>query len=328
MNLKTKRIVAISFLVVVVALMAINFWTLKNIQKKEQRRSAEYITVRFNEIIKSYALKQEWISCKEKIAGNDTISNYLIKLPKDLPVPLIIQDISNTLEDSTIKINVTEQGIHGNSILKVSFFNKIKLTAEFVYDKEIKRDADTLSFILSNPGDISQQEFNDLIFSSEAYSFLLVPSPESAQFAKTLKEKKKEFGVFLNDDLSEIKYRLSGDYSKERLEISIKEILASFRFASFYIVDDNSKLFKYPNYGIISSEFSKRNINFTKLSKLYCLNNKKDEAVDEFIQKVSQLTKNEKYAFIVDAKNYLFLMDTIKAMKKQGYRFVLYSSLK
>ncbi|MDP4116844.1 MAG: hypothetical protein Q8903_11955, partial [Bacteroidota bacterium] len=119
-----------------------------------------------------------------------------------------------------------------------------------------------------------------------------------------------------------------GDYSKERLEISIKEILASFRFASFYIVDDNSKLFKYPNYGIISSEFSKRNINFIKLSKLYCLNNKKDEAVDEFIQKVSQLTKNEKYAFIVDAKNYLFLMDTIKSMKKQGYRFVLYSSLK
>ncbi|MDP4117135.1 MAG: hypothetical protein Q8903_13440, partial [Bacteroidota bacterium] len=256
MNLKTKRIVAISFLVVVVALMAINFWTLKNIQKKEQRRSAEYITVRFNEIIKSYALKQEWISCKEKIAGNDTISNYLIKLPKDLPVPLIIQDISNTLEDSTIKINVTEQGIHGNSILKVSFFNKIKLTAEFVYDKEIKRDADTLSFILSNPGDISQQEFNDLIFSSEAYSFLLVPSPESAQFAKILKEKKKEFGVLLNDDLSEIKYRLSGDYSKERLEISIKGILASFRFASFYIVDDNSKFFKYPNYGVISSEFS------------------------------------------------------------------------
>ncbi|HPS14060.1 MAG TPA: hypothetical protein PLB87_12330, partial [Prolixibacteraceae bacterium] len=49
-------------------------------------------------------------------------------------------DISNALEDSTVKINVNEQGINGNSVLKISYFNKPKLTAEFIYDKEIKRD--------------------------------------------------------------------------------------------------------------------------------------------------------------------------------------------
>lgn len=324
MNLKLKRNVAVVLFSAVIILVIVNFWTLKKIEKKEEKRSAEYITVQFNKIIKDYALRKEWITCNDKVSGSDTISNYSIRLPKDLPVPLIIQDISNALEDSTIKINVTEQGIHGNSVLKISFFNKIKLTAEFIYDKEIIRDSDTLSFILSNPADLTQQELSDLLFSSDAYSFILEPSDESARLAKLFKEKKKEFAVLLNDNISDIKYKLKGDYPKDRLDISIKEILGSFRNASFYIVDDYSELVKYPNYGLITSEFNKRGINFINLSRFYSMKSSKNDAVAELIQKISQLKKNEKYTFIIDAKNYLYLTDTIKSLKKQGYKFVLY----
>jgi hypothetical protein len=324
MSIKLKRNIAFILFGAAIVLLIVNLWTMTKINKKEEKRSAEYITVQFNKIIKDYALQKDWITCNDKVSGGDTISNYSIRLPKDLPVPLIIQDISNALEDSTIKINVTEQGIHGNSILKISFFNKIKLTAEFIYDKEIIRDSDTLSFILRNPADLSQQELNDLLFSSDAYSFILEPSNESAQLAKIFREKKKEFAVLLSDNIEDIKYKLKGDYLKDRLDISIKEILGSFRYASFYVVDDNSELVKYPNYNLITSEFNKRGINFINLSRFYSTKSSESEAVDIFMQKVKQLKKNEKYTFIIDAKNYLYLTDTIKSLKKQGYKFVLY----
>ena len=325
MNLKLKRNIAIILSGAVVVLLIVNFWILTKIEKKEEKRSAGYITVQFDKIIKEYALRKEWITSKDKISGSDSISNYVIRLPKDLPVPLIIQEISNALEDSTIKINVTEQGIHGNSVLKISFFNKIKLTAEFVYDKEIKRDADTLSFILTNPSELSQQELNDLLFSSDAYSFLLEPAKETAQMAQIFKEKKKEFAVLLNDDINDIKYKLKGDYLKDRIDISMKEILSSFRYASYYVVDNTSELVKFPNYGLITTEFNKRGINFINSSNFYLMQSSKNDAADELMQKIAQLNKNGKYTFLIDAKNYLYLTGTIKALKKQGYKFVLYT---
>ena len=281
--------------------------------------NGEQIDSLFRWSLHSFGLHDDWI---KKRKSSKLKYLYKVKIPNDLSIPVILAEINSNFWKSGVTINSLEKNFSGRTIFEIKLEDEIKLRADFDYDKNIFRSAVTAAFILEN-FELSSIEDSLLLEIPEPFSPLLIPSTKNFMLSKFIVDKQKTYSVLLNDDITELKYKLKGSYSEDRLMGSLFSIINDFSNATYFFIDDQSDLFNSSAFSYLKSEMVKRKIKLVKLSNIRRLDISDIKVlISSFDNFMKNIEEGENITFLISAENYRNLIPEIKRYRKVGYKFV------
>lgn len=325
---RPKNIAIILFGVVVILLIA-NIVISKYVTNDEQPKNRESlngieIDKSFHSALKNYGFSDSWIS-KKKIktfSGDSLFAVYSVKVPKDVPIQLLILELKNIFWEYEVNLEAEEIDAGKKSLLKISSDNKLRLAAEFYYDEKIFRQFGTVSFLVSDLPLQDEELLNKVLYIPELFYAVLIPKDESKKRLLQLSKAGKRYALLLDDNITELNFKLSGSYSDDKIKKSIKEIVGTFYNAVFFIIDDRSDLFESKKYPLIQSELLKRGIKLIPSSKLETLTSSKVNAEDKFQDFMLAVQKSDEKVLVVSANDYLTISTLIPSYRKIGYKFI------
>ena len=232
-----KRIITYLFWLAILALAA-NVIVAKifgkSVYVNESSLSASEVNIDFLHDLSDFGLKNEWIKKINNKNAKDVYS-YEVELPKDLPIPVVLSEIYGSFYSSDIKIKSMEKTIGGTTIVEIYLQNNLSLKAEFNYENDIRRDAGDMGIIVFGLEELNAKELNAMIEFPQAFIAVLVPSKSAGKLIPDLAENRKEYAVLINDNISDLDYKLSNDFSVNRLKLAIRSIVADFSNAVFFL---------------------------------------------------------------------------------------------
>ena len=290
------------------------------------KRNSEEIKISDNEIdslfhlsLSSFGIRESWIKENRKIKN---IKSYRVKVPLDLSIPVILAELNSNFWDTHVIFNTVEKEFSGKTILEINFNERVRLKAEFDYDDNINRSGGSMAFVLEN-FELSSNIDSLLLEIPEPFSLLLIPSTKNFELSNYILNKNKTYTLLLNDDISELKYKLRSSYSIDRLKGSLQSIINDFSTATFFVIDDESDLYNSDVFTFIGSELLKRKIRTVKLSNLIRLNSGNQEALTiSFDNYLKEVQEDYKPTFLINASDFMNLIPEIKRYTKIGYILV------
>jgi hypothetical protein len=319
-GLDQRKIVITLFITTVVFLIAniiADKLTGTEVTAEPGELSREEINARFISAVHVFGVAPAWITEKKHSVKDppSLIASYAINVPQDLPIALLIREITNSYDTVNVKLLVNEKS-KGVTALKLFHNGEQKLAAEFAYKEGLKRKAGTVGFLLEDYDELDETEDSVLLNSPEAFAVVLVPSKQAKGIAKKINEAGKEYIILLNDDIGELNYRLNPDYSEPRLKSSIRSILGDFGRSVFIMVDDNSSLYSSSAFAILKKEMEKRNIKLAGKGLFRELN------PDNLRNYLDEINDGESKTVIMSAGDYMRINSILVSFRKVGYKFI------
>lgn len=279
----------------------------------------------FFTVLDEYGIETKWITRKKyKSADYDSVkTEYTVKIPADMPVPLIIKDINKVIEKDITGFVSEEKKIFGTTEIRIYTNEVLKLKATLIPDKGIIRKRNELSFVINDVFDLSEKSFNNFLSIHHLISCTVVPNHDLVIKTDSLKDYTKEYAVLLNNDISDPKMKLKSDYQKELLRGSIQNIVSSFRDAKAYIIDENSTLYNSPIYNYVRDELKRQSIYLYPRSELIELNAQEDsELISKFRFYCEDTTGVHQKIFFSSFDNFLRIQNEIEKIKKKGNKII------
>jgi len=282
----------------------------------------EEISQKFLNILAEFDIENKFIKenkLKDK-HSNQEFSNFKVQVPKDLPIPEILQDVFQSFRKDSLIIQSFEKVKGSKTTLALKMGSSTLLQAEFDYAKSYSRNKGYLAFIL-NDVDPTNASTTALIESPAKLNLLIRPETKYLQQLEFIRNNRQQFSVLIDDDISEQKYKLGADYSERRIVTVIKTLVADFQEAVCFIIDENSNFYNSPNYEILNREFSKRKIKLFRTSDFVKLGY--DETIlSSFDDQMESLVSGGSIIFLVSEDAYMALNTEINKYKKKGYRII------
>jgi hypothetical protein len=327
-NSPLKKITIVLFSIVIL-LLIVNIIVSKLAENNGQSKNRDSLSgieidKLFHAALKNYGFADDWMAKKKimKLTGDSLYATYSVKVPKDVPIHMLILEMKNLFWEYDVLIEAEELAAGKNSLVKLSSENKLKLAAEFFYDENVLRQFGTISFLVSEIPIDNEESFNELLKTPELYYVLLVPGSESKKKLDALAKAEKRFTVLLNDDITELDYKLSSTFSENRILSSIKEIVTSFYAAAFFVIDERSDLFESKNYAFIQSQLQKRGIVIVPTNKFESLNSNNVNVDSKFQDYMLKIDKTDEKVLLVSIDEYLSIVKLIPSYRKIGYKFI------
>ena len=320
----SKSTVAQILLIVVIVLLGLNIILEKYYHpgtvSEGKELPASVINNRFLLSLNNYNLDSLWISRRNiRKEEKDSLKfKYRVDVPPDLPVSLLLREIQNQFDTTEADLYSSEFKSDNSTVLKISSGSFVKLEALFRYNKSLKRKSDTIGFVLTGIEDLNDNELNTLVLVPEHFAAVLIPSKRSQELFKVLKENQKQTAVLLNDDISELEFKLNTGYSDRRIKNSVVSIIRRFYTASLFIIDDKSDIYESQHLKTIENEFSKRHITLLNLSEFERLRNDSPQEIISSIGKAN----NDKRVFMLPAEEFLEMPPLLAGLRKTGYKFL------
>ncbi len=329
LNSSLYKNVALVLFGVVVLLLISNIIITKYVNKDEQPKDREVLSgieidKSFHSALKNYGFSNTWISKKKlkNISGDSLFATYSVKVPKDVPIHLLILELKNIFWENEVSIEAEEIVSTKRTILKLSSEKKVKIAVEFYYAENIIREYGTVSFLVTDLPLQDEEMLNDFLKIPELFYCVLVPNAESKKQLSLLSKSGKRFALLLNDDITELDYKLSGNYSDDRLSRSIKEIVGTFYSAAFFIIDEKSDLYESKKYEFIEEQLKKRGIVLITKGRFESINSNTMNLEDNFQDFMLSVKKDDEKVLMVSAENYLTISTLIPSYRKIGYKFI------
>jgi len=316
-----KKIVVVLFVLTLVFLIA-NIVADKFTDKHEvpvtENLNNEEINSKFISAVRVFGIAPSWINTKtpRKTDPASLIAKYSISVPADLPIALLIREISNSYDTVNVKMIVNETKIKGVTSVKVFSKGSEIITADFSYKEGLKRKAGSVGFLLDSYADLSVADDSVLLSSPENFAVILQPSKKTKFLTSDILKSGKEFVILLDDDIPDLIYKLNSSYSEARLKNSIRSILGDFSNAVFIMIDDNSSLFSSSAYELIKKEMEKRSIKLVKRSSFRELN------PDNLRDYLDSINDGETRSVIMSAGDFLKINSIMVSFRKIGYKFI------
>jgi hypothetical protein len=291
--------------------------------EKDELKSSE-IELHFKSALSNLGIKEGLLQRQQ---GDGSPVKFSVQVPKDLPVVEILQEMNYVFNPTEIEIRTVENKIGGKTSVDFLSENEIRLYAELSYGSELSRKNVNVGFLVTRFEEENETDSLLLDF-PEHFAVVLVPSKASVEFAGKIIKKRNEYVIYLGDDIEELKYKLSEDYSVPRLKNSIREIVGSFPQAVFFLIDTHSALYKSKVYSLLKEEFRKRRITLIEERDFKSLSGEEaNNCLKLFSDILSDMEERENKVFLVSAEDFLNLNSVIIKYRKLGYRFTNPSSL-
>jgi hypothetical protein len=279
---------------------------------------------RFISGIHNFGIKDDWIDeDKNGIKEGDSLKiSFKVKVPKDLPIVLLLNAITNSFQPGEITCFSQETKGNGTTNLFIASGGFEKLKAEFVYNPEIRRTSCSIGFLVYGLNTLDPIMQDQLIKAPELFTAVLVPSKESLEISKRLKTNEKNYAVILNNDINDLDYKLASSYSNERLKLSIRSILRDFSNAVVYLYNGNTGFTAESKFAFINKEFEKRNVRFIDINKFILIDEKAPPLNVSFELIVKEVNENKTDLIFISANNYIKIKPLISKYRKIGYKFI------
>jgi hypothetical protein len=197
-----------------------------------------------------------------------------------------------------------------------------KLKAEFVYNPDIRRTSCSFGFLVYGLNKLDPVIQDKLIQAPELFTAVLLPSKGSLDISKRLKMNNKNYAVILDNDISDLDYKLSSGYSTERIKLSVRSILGDFSNAVAYLYNGNSGFTTKSNFAFINHEFEKRNVRFIDINIFNLIDERKTSLDVSFELIVKQANGNKTDLIFISANNYNTIKPLISKYRDIGYKFI------
>jgi len=279
----------------------------------------------FFKVLDEYGIESNWIAKKKhKSAEDDSIkTQYEVKIPADMPVPLIIKDINKIIEKDITGFVSEEKKIFGTTEIRIYTNEVLKLKATLIPDKQIIRHRNDLSFIITDAFDLNTARFNNFLSEYFPIACVVVPGKDLIAKADSIKNYTKDFVILLNNDITDSNMKLKSEYSKGLLRGSINNIVSSFRDAKAFIVDERSTLFNSPIYNFVRDDFKHYGINLFPQSEFIDLSAEEDsELVSKFKFYCNDTTGVHQKIFMSSFENYEKIQNELVRFKKKGNKII------
>jgi len=290
----------------------------KKVNQNNSEEKSELIESQFKNALFNLGIKEDWVT-KQK--GTDEPLKFSVKVPKDLPIVLILQEMNYVFNETNVQIRSSENKIGGKTSLDFISGDEIKLESVFNYDGNVARKSVRVGFLVTRFSEETETDSLLLDF-PENFAIVLTPSKSSSGFVKKVIENRKEYVIYLDDNIDELEYKLRSNYSVPRLKSAIRTIVGAFHQAVFFLIDDKSDLYNSPAYTVIKQEMEKRKINFINKNSFNELAETDNKNINNvFDNSLNELGGGEDKLFIVSAEDFLSLKPEIVKYRKLGYRF-------
>ena len=327
-SLLPKNVALVLFGVVVLLLIS-NIIITKFVNKDKQPKNREALSgieidKSFRSALKNYGFSDSWISKRKikNISRDSLFASYSVKVPKDVPIHLLILELKNIFWENEVNIEAEEIVTSKRTTLKLSSENKLKLAVEFFYDENVIREYGTVSFLVTDLPLQDEEMLDEFLKTPELFYCVLIPNADSKKHLISLSKSGKRFALMLNDDITELDYKLSSNYSDDRLSRSIKEIVGTFYSAAFFIVDEKSDLYESKKYLFIEEQIKKRGILIVTKEKLESINSGGINVENKFQEFMLSVQKNDEKVLMVKAEDFLIISTLIPSYRKIGYKFI------
>ena len=323
-----KNIALVLFGVVTI-LLVIDITVTKYLNKDVQPKNRESLSgieidKSFRLALNNYGFSDAWISRKKlkNISGDSLFTTYSVKVPKDVPIQLLILELKNIFWENEVILEAEEIVSGKKSLLQLSSENKLKLAVEFTYDEKIIRQFGTVSFLVNDLPLEDEEILKSILNTPELFYTVLIPKEDSKKRLSLLSKYGKRYTLMLDDNIKELNFKLSGGYSDDKNKKSIKEIVGTFYNAAFFIIDIRSDLFESNKYPLIESELLKRGIKAVLSSKFESLSSSKVNTSEKFQQYMLTVQKNDEKVLLVSAEEFSTISTLIPSFRKIGYKFI------
>jgi hypothetical protein len=288
----------------------------------------------FFKVLDEYGIDLKWISKKRESSkspsgdvrysdDDSTVVQYFVKIPSDVPVPLIIRDMNKIIEKEITGFVSEEKKIYGSAEIRIYTNEILKLRATLIPEKNLTRTRNVLSFIISDALDLSENKFNDFLSVSQPLACTVVPDNSLIAKIDSIKNYRKEYGVLLSDEISDSKMKLKQEFQKELLRGSIKNIVTAFKDARVYLIDEKSKLFNSAIYNFVRDDFQNRGIKLHPRSELIELNaNEDSELFSKFRFYSNDTSGVRQKLFLTTFKNFQKILPELERFKKKGHKII------
>ncbi|MBA4407630.1 hypothetical protein C0389_10175 [bacterium] len=287
--------------------------------------TVQQIETVFFKVLDEYGIELKWISKKKAKPADDdsTRVQYSVKIPADVPIPLVIRDINKVIQKDITGFVSEEIKIFGSTEIRIYTNEILKLRATLTPDKSIIRTRNNLSFIINDVFDLGDDNFNKFLSVSHPIAGSIIPNENVVIKADTLKNYRKEYAVLLDDQISDSKMKLKQEYQKEILRGSIKNIINSFKDSHFYIVDEKSTLFYSPIYNFVRDDFKRYGITLLVKSNFIELNaNEDSELYSKFRFYCNDTTGVHQKQFLISFENFQKILPELEGLKKRGNKII------
>lgn len=281
-------------------------------------------------VLDDYGIKANWVSKKKlKIANEDSVNaQYFISIPEDIPIPLLIRDVNNVIENDVTAFVSEEKQIFGATEIRIYSNEILKLKATIIPNPNLVRDKNSFSFIISDGIKLNDKQYFDFLHTNYPLACAIVPDAKLISKVDSLVKYSKEYILLLNDDLSDSRMKLLQEYQKELLRSSLKRIFTAFPQPQFVLIDEKSQLFNSPIYNFVRDEILGRKISVRPLSELIKLDlSEESELISKFNFYAQDTTSSKQKLFFLPMENFEKILPLIAKYKKQGSRIIAVSKV-
>ena len=316
---KRKLIYGLISLVLLLIIANVLIEKFKPVPKIKKVEELPRVTIEqlFIETLYEYGISSEWISKIKLKKKSDSLEyTYKIKLPVEVSIASFIKDVNSVFVDEPVKIESEEKKNYSNSEIKIYSNDHLKFDANIIHDRKLKREHAEYSFVVKIDNEITDahlQKLSNLYFD---YILAFIPSEFSSELISDFDIK---YLVLLNDNINDSRFMLDEEFSKNKLENAIKEIIITYGRKTVYLIDEKAKLYNSKIYSLINDEFEKRGIRIYSLSSLTPLKAEtKKQLQSLFNFYVTSLKGKEGKNFFVDYQDLLVLNPMIETQMKRG----------
>jgi len=302
----------------------------KNENQIENNLSVLTIEERFFNTLDGFGIENDWIAKQNLKKGTyDSISyKYIIKLPFDVAIPVVLKDLNESFNDLPVSLNSQEKKNHGYSILNIESNNYTMLVSEFNYHSELTRLYSEIGFLISGIEDATESELTTFFNLPFKVGVILPLSEESQQLAELVKTNNLTYYIQLLKESDNINYNLDGDLGLEKLIITIRNIISSFNSPRYFFINQLESGFTSTTKNFIYEQFGKKGRQILNLNSF--INLKGEDANDlksllEF--HINKLTFGSYKIFRIELNDWFLIEKDLITFMKKGNKIVNPSQL-
>ncbi len=293
----------------------------KNYVHNEDKINVAEINQKFLTSVYDFGIEKQWVHVKkiEDNSADSLINLYSVDVPKDLPIAEILQEIFSTFYNENVQMVCHEKTIGGINSITIYSNDRAKLKALFEYRDDVKRNAGDIALIISGLENLNENKISNIILAPENFTAELVPSKKTIQLADSLFSNRKQYVVLLNDDIQEMNFKLQPNFPEDRLNNAVRAIIGGFPNALFFVVDDNSRLYKSKAFTFIKNLLNRSSIKIITESSFISVSG---NVKDNFRAAAFEIKGGKKITIELPAEDYFSVKQDINALIKVGYKFV------
>jgi hypothetical protein len=169
----------------------------EDISNDKNELSSSSIELQFKVTLSNLGLKEDLV---QKQKGNNSQVRFSVQVPQDLPIVLILQEMNYVFNSAEVEIKSVENKIGGKTSVDLISGNEIKLNVLLNYDTKAYRKKIRVGFLITRFEE--EYEIDSLLLDfPEYFAVVLIPSKASAEFVEKIIKKRKEYVIYLDDNI-------------------------------------------------------------------------------------------------------------------------------